>query len=141
MEHQDYPKNPKAYILFSEKIKMFYQQEAQRLARLRLKPSQARLLHFLSDYEGLNQQEASAAYGIGSSTMSELLSALEQEGYIWREINQENKRMVFIHLTEKGTGTADHIHQLFDEYCTSFMRGFTEEESAIFESLLVRFAR
>lgn len=129
------------YISFSDQIKLFYQEERKKLSGLSLKTSQARLLHFLSDYDGLNQQEACNAYGIGSSTMSELLTSLEQESLIYREINQENKRMTFIHLTDKGEQTAKEIHRLFDEYCLKYMEEFSDEEIMLFENLLSRFSK
>lgn len=128
MNHKDIKINPRAYIVFSNQIKQFYHDEMVKLAQLHIKPSQARLLHFLSDYEGLNQQEASHIFGLSSSTMSEQLTGMEKEGYIWREVNQENKRMTFIRLTDKGQEAAAHIRELFDEYCLKLMKDFTIEE-------------
>lgn len=133
--------NPRAYIQFSDQIKKFYHDEMVKLAELNLKPSQAQLLHFLSDYEGLNQQEASNVFGVSTSTMSELLTGMEKKGCIWREVNQENKRMTFIRLTKKGRETASHIRDLFDQYCLSFMKDFTVEEICEFERLLKKFSR
>lgn len=141
MIRKDFSINPRAYISFSDQIKQFYHDEMSKLAEFHLKPSQARLLHFLSDYEGLHQQEASHIFGVSSSTMSEMLTGMEKDGYIWREVNQQNKRMVFIRLTNKGREAASHIRALFDEYCLTFMEHFTDEEIHQFERLLIKFRR
>lgn len=141
MSRRDIQINPRAYIQFSDQIKQFYHDETVKLAELHLKPSQARLMHFLSDYEGLNQQEASLIFGVSSSTMSEQLTGMEKQGYIWREVNPDNKRMTFIRLTDKGSEAAAHIRSLFDEYCLRLMKDFTDEEIHELERLLAKFSR
>ncbi|NMM55289.1 MarR family winged helix-turn-helix transcriptional regulator [Paenibacillus aquistagni] len=141
MPRKDFAINPRAYISFSDQIKQFYQDEMSKLAAVELKPSQARMLHFLADFEGLHQREACEIFGVGASTMSEMLTGMEKEGYIWREVNPQNKRMIFIRLTDKGREAAERIRALFDDYCLSFMEHFTADEIREFERLLLKFSR
>ncbi len=119
------PFDPRLFIAFSDLIKEFYSRESSELAKLELKPSQARILHFLSDFVGLNQQELADVFGLKPSTMSELLSGLENVGYIQREVNPENKRMTFIVLSAKGRDCGKKIYQLFEEYCLELMKDFS----------------
>lgn len=41
------------------------------------------------------------------STVSTILKALEDNGYIIREINKDNRREVFVYLTDKGKSRLD----------------------------------
>lgn len=131
--------NPRAYILFADKIRSFYDNEAKSLEAMQLKTSHARLLHFLLDFEGLSQKDICVFFHLRPSTMSELLTEAEKDGYIERKVNPENKRMVSIYLTPKGRETANRIYSLFESYCRHCMDSFTKGEQALFEELLIRF--
>lgn len=138
--HADNPiGNPRAYILFADKIRSFYDIEAANLEAMQLKTSHARILHFLSDFEGLSQKDACVFFNLRPSTMSELLSEVEKDGYIVREVNPNSRRTTSIHLTQKGKEAAQMIYSLFESYCLRCMEHFTAGEKALFEELLTRF--
>ncbi|QQO09518.1 MarR family winged helix-turn-helix transcriptional regulator [Breznakiella homolactica] len=132
-------KNPRLYIAFADVIRNFYSQKTAELEKLKLKQSQARLLHFLSDFEGSNQQDIAAVFGVGTSTVSELISALENDGLIVRKVNPDNKRMVFVNLTDLGHSHAKEIYRLFEQYCLEYLEGFTQDEVKTLEKLLGKF--
>ena len=47
----------KAFIMFSDLIKQFYEVKSETLKVLDLKLSHLKILHLLSDHNGINQQE------------------------------------------------------------------------------------
>lgn len=132
--------NPRVYIRFADKVRSFYDAEAERLAQMNLRPAQARILHFIADFEGLSQLEVCRFFHLQPSTISDLLSGLEEDGYISRSANPQNKRMIRIHLTSKGKDATDRICGLFESFCDTCLGGFTAQEVATLEDLLLRFS-
>jgi DNA-binding MarR family transcriptional regulator len=63
---------------------------------------QGRILALLKMHDGVSVKDLSYLLGVGVSTISELLSKLEKNGYIAREQSDSDKRMTIIKLTEKG---------------------------------------
>ncbi len=130
---------PRAYLKFSDTVRLFYVNNVAKLEELELKPGDAQFLHFLCDFQGLNQSELCSIYGLSKSRMSEMISALENRGLITRKMNPENRRVFHINLTNEGIIKVEKIRNLFDEYCKRCLRGFTQEEVNTLESLLMRF--
>ena len=130
-----------AYLKFSDTVRLFYINNIQKLEELDLKTSDAQFIHFLCDFEGLNQSELCNIYGLSKSRMSEMISSMENKGLIIRNINPENRRIFQISLTEEGKSKVDAIRTLFENYCKLCLKGFTQEEVNILEGLLLRFNR
>ncbi|WP_462264510.1 MarR family winged helix-turn-helix transcriptional regulator [Mucilaginibacter sp.] len=60
------------------------------------------LLINIDEKEGTTVSRAAALLGLKSTSLSRMLSQLEQMGLIYRESNQGDKRSVKIYLTETG---------------------------------------
>lgn len=128
--------NPQLLINFSELIKQFYTNKSYELEELNIKNVHSKLLHFLSDHDGLNQQEIADFAGVGRSTMSETISEMVREGYVERRSGKGDKKRQFIFLTLDGAALADKVKALFDEYCNSCFIDFSEAEVRELERLL-----
>ena len=63
---------------------------------------QGRILAFLKIKDGISTKDLSYLLGIRISSLNELLAKLEKTGYITREPSETDKRVMLIHLTEKG---------------------------------------
>lgn len=131
--------NPQLLINFSELIKQFYTNKSVELENLNVKNVHSKLLHFLSDHNGLNQKEIADFAGVGRSTMSETITEMVHEGYVERRSLKGDKKRQFIFLTPDGAALADKIKALFDDYCERCLRDFSEEEVMELERLLAKF--
>lgn len=73
---------------------------------------QGRILALLKMRDGITAKDLSFLLGLAASSMSELLSKLEKNGYIVREQSESDKRVTIIRLTEKGK--QEEQTELFD---------------------------
>lgn len=74
----------KAFIMFSDLIKQFYEVKSDTLKVLNLKLSHLKILHLLSDHNGINQQEIAVISASKRSTISEIISEMESEDLVMR---------------------------------------------------------
>ena len=63
---------------------------------------QGRILTALKKMSGVNQRELAFILDIRPQSLGELLQKLEQNGYIKRRPDEEDKRAMIVELTEKG---------------------------------------
>ena len=134
------PFNPRLLIMFSDRIREFYYWGSARLAEIKLTPAQAKMLHFLADHEGLSQQDLATVFNQKPSTISELLTSMEEENLIKRTVNPKNKRMVFIVLSANGRDYAQKIFNMFGEYCIELCKDLSEEELKQLKNFLIKIA-
>lgn len=87
---------------------------------------------------GMPQLEIVRVTRLKPPTVSVLLRRMEEEGYITRQADENDRRAIHVALTEKG--------KAFDRDCLSrmltnderAMRGFSEEETATLKAFLLR---
>lgn len=60
------------------------------------------LLINIDEHEGTTVSEVAALLGLKSTSLSRMLSNLQQDGLIYKEGHQTDKRSVKLYLTEKG---------------------------------------
>ena len=102
-----------------------------------------RLLVLIGQSEGgIRQKELLEKVHIGAPAMSELINKLEDDGYIVRTVDPDDRRATLLSLTEKGEARAAEVE---DERALRFKSAFaalSDEEketlSAILDKLLLR---
>lgn len=62
-----------------------------------------RVLHILKHHNGIIQSELAAKLDIRPSSLTELLSKLENDGLITRQQDQTDRRLIHVNLTPQGT--------------------------------------
>ncbi len=129
----------KAFIMFSDLIKQFYEVKSDTLKVLNLKLSHLKILHLLSDHNGINQQEIAVISASKRSTISEIISEMESEDLVMRIGNDKDRRVMNIFLTERGKTASDLIQSEFRKYCMQCMDSFSDAEVLLFQQLLNRF--
>lgn len=96
------------------------------------------LLFCLSHEEGLTQLELSKRAGLKPPTVSVALRHLEEEGYVVRETDAEDKRAARVYLSEKGQALERENMERFERIDNRMMRGFSAEETETLRKLLLR---
>lgn len=69
---------------------------------LSVRPGQNKVLSILNEHDSMHQQDLLAKLGIRAGSLSELLRKLENDGYITRHRDEENKSRIVVEITEKG---------------------------------------
>jgi DNA-binding MarR family transcriptional regulator len=63
---------------------------------------QGRILAFLKLRDNISTKDLSYLLGMAISSLNEMLSKLEKNGYVIREASEKDKRVMLVKLTEKG---------------------------------------
>ena len=99
--------------------------------------AQERLLSLLQNYEGgVRQKTLVEEMHINPSSVSELISKLEQDGYAIRKVDPEDKRATLITLTELGQARAYELEDERKERFASLFANLTEDEKEQLLTLL-----
>jgi len=99
--------------------------------------SRERLLTIISEYpEGIRQKDLAEAAGINASSASEVVSRLEDDGYLLRVIDENDRRATLLKLTEMGAVRAEEIRSERDSFLDDLFGRLTEEEKQTLSDLL-----
>ena len=96
-----------------------------------------RMLVIISDHpEGIRQKALAEAAGINASSTSEVVSRLEDDGYLIRTIDENDKRATVLKLTEMGAVRAEEIRTEREAFLDDFFSKLSEEEKQTLSDLL-----
>lgn len=89
---------------------------------------QAKLLVEISKNDGASQRELAEKLDVRPSSMTEMLSKLENNGFIFRKQDQKDQRVSHIHLTDEGKKIVEEVEKSKDEFEKNFFSALTEDE-------------
>ena len=64
---------------------------------------------------------------LSKSGVSKMLAALEEKGYLIRELDKNNRRKIVITITEKGCKAIEHLDCIVDDYLTEYIKAVGED--------------
>jgi len=89
--------------------------------------SQIWALHALA--KGRHQvSELARHYNVTDPTMSRIIDALVRKGYVARRPDLEDRRCIFLEITEQGTYLAGHVNEHFHRAIARFLSPLSEEQ-------------
>ena len=100
--------------------------------------AQTSIVLLVTNREGMTQEEISRFVCLDKSNTSRALSALEEGGYIIREVNPENRREVRVFPTEKLKSVIGEVRRVSRLWNELLGEGISDEEFAVFHSVLTR---
>jgi len=103
-----------------------------------LNDSHMPILIITSEHEGIQQNEISKILNIHRANVTRAVKKLEEEGYIFRKIDEEDHRNYRLYLTEKAKNRLPKIHSIFNEWVEILFSDFSEEEENQFIDFLKR---
>jgi DNA-binding MarR family transcriptional regulator len=91
---------------------------------------------FVADEQGLTPSECAERAGVTRATITGLLDGLERDGWVKREPYSADRRMLSLHLTDKGRQLLSQM--LPDHFCrtTGLMANLTDSEKKTLIDLL-----
>lgn len=96
--------------------------------KLGLTEGQPKVLDYLHHHNGCSQKDLAKHCHIQPATATSLLGCLERSGLIYREVNQQDRRITNVFLTESGLEAQKQVEKVLDEIDKCFFAGFTKEE-------------
>lgn len=108
------------------------------LFQLGISHGQPRLLHYLSMNDGCIQRELAEHCNIEAATVTSILASMEKADLIVRRHNPQDRRILNVHLTEKGRETWKKVEEIFESIDELCFEGFTPEEQRQAIALILR---
>lgn len=96
---------------------------------------QPKVLEYLKDHDGCSQKDLAKNCHIQPATATSLINHLERSGLIYREGNQQDRRVTNVFLTDAGREAQFQIADAFKEIERATFEDFSLEE----QELLLRF--
>lgn len=109
-------------------------------ASLGLTEAQPKILYILNRADGIVQKELAELCNIRPSTLTVILSKMEDQNYIYKKTCYVSgrKRAYKVYLTAKGKETATQLEYTIEKLENKGFKGFTEEEKQAVLKLLGR---
>lgn len=93
-------------------------------------------LYYLYHNENISQKELAIKMNIKDSTVARLLDRMERDELITRVKSTLDRRITYIHLTEKGKEYEAELLPEGEIYSEKLLNGISDEEIEIFEKVL-----
>ena len=95
-------------------------------------PAVGRLLVCAADNPGVSSRELCELLDLRPSSLSEMLSRAEADGFLTRTVDEADRRVQHITLTEKGRRAVEEMEAARDQEAQKKTACFTEEEKQQF---------
>lgn len=120
-----------------QKMILFIQQQLKNEELSNIVPSHGNILTALYENNGkLSLQEIAKKIGKDKSTVTSLVKKLTSLGYVEKITSKEDKRVSYLHLTEKGKSIECVFNKISDNVQKTAYQNFTLEEKETFLRLL-----
>ena len=99
---------------------------------------QGRILYVLWERGEMPISDIAHLTGLAKTTLTSMLSRMEEQGLIRRIPNEHNRRQIIVRLTDRAREYRDSYEHVSDQANELFYKGFTEPEIRAFERTLMR---
>lgn len=89
---------------------------------------QPRYLRLIHDHPGITQKELVAHVNLSKETVSVTLKKLESANYIYRIVNEKDRREKHLFLTEKGKNIVSELSLYFEKLETAMFSSLSVDE-------------
>ncbi len=113
----------------------------QKLRARKVTSAQWVFLRILWNEDGLNQKDLAQRVGVHPTTAVPAITILERNGYVRRERSSQDKRNVFVYLTDAGKLLAHELVPFAVEMNQKSLRGMAPEEADMLIALLLKVQR
>ena len=124
------------FVLLFQIMQLTKYQAIRRMDELKLKPSQAAILFVLHCKGNMSQRELAEVIGITPPSMTVALRKMEDQGYVFREPDRNDQRIMRIHLAPKGIECVDGVKCVIKEMEELTLKGLSQEETLFMRRLL-----
>ncbi|MCS3923844.1 MarR family winged helix-turn-helix transcriptional regulator [Methanosalsum natronophilum] len=98
------------------------------------------LFMHLMHHDGVRQETLASLLKYDKATITRSITRLEDMGYVIRKRDSIDKRVYYVHLTDKGENMRNVLFGLRSKLNAILLRGFDQEEQELFSSMLEKAA-
>nr|WP_275899656.1 MarR family transcriptional regulator [Bacillus piscicola] len=96
------------------------------------------VLIVISKYESLYVKDLARLLHASPSSVSQLLSKMEKENYIVRELDVEKRRQTFVRLGEKGRDVLESMEKTRNEISSKYLLKLSREDLTAFHEIALK---
>ena len=126
-----------AFIVMHQLMHLSRYHAVLRMEDMELNPSQAGILFILNSHGRLSQRQLAQKIGITPPSMTVTVRKLEELGFIHKEPDEKDQRIIRIRLSEAGKECIEKLKSIMDEVEEILYQGFSVEEKLLFRRLLL----
>ncbi|MCY6485020.1 MarR family transcriptional regulator [Clostridium aestuarii] len=78
--------------------------------------------------DGISQEEVSHMLHIDKGTTARAIKKLEEQGYVYRIVDEEDKRVYKVYVTEKAQDVKKSLFKALEAWRDVLMKNFNEDE-------------
>ena len=93
-------------------------------------------LYYLNSNEEVSQKDLAKKMSIKDSSVARLLDRMKKEELIKRVKSEEDRRITYIHLTEKGKDVIERLLPEGEAFSYKILGDISEEELEVFENII-----
>lgn len=108
----------------------------EELEYLKLSIGQPKIFDFLKDHNGCIQKEIAIGCQIEPASVTSILLTMEKRGFIERKNMGDNRRSLYVFLTEEGEKIANIVREVMVKVEKEVLKEFTESEKEMLIYLL-----
>jgi DNA-binding MarR family transcriptional regulator len=129
------------WVRLNMTFQLIYQEIQKTLKKERLTLPQMDILVCLGRAEGLTLGEIGDRLGVTGGNVTGVVDRLERSGFVYRDRDKKDRRVVRAKLTSKGRGLHDEILPIFKNKWNEIMNILEPEEQRQLNRLLKRFSQ
>lgn len=114
--------------LILESYSLFAKHVFHRLAFENISSGQPKVLEYLLDKGESVQKDIAKGCFIEQASVTSILAKMERDGYIVRQMREENRRFLHIRLTELGREKALLVKKVFNDCEHMALEGLDDQE-------------
>ncbi len=99
------------------------------------------ILLYLSRNDGLSQQDLTDYIKIDKGCIAKSIKSLEEEGYISRSTDPDDRRAVKVFLTQKARDVLPVVRDTIKSWESVLVSGLTDDERQLAEQILYKMAK
>lgn len=131
----------KAFVVLMKASKSVQEQIKKDISNRGMRPSDFEILEALYHKGRLTVREVSEAVLINTGSITYVIDKLEKRGLIERSNCKDDRRVVYIHITDEGKQLMDEIFPEHQRVIEEMMFGISDEEKATVIDVLKRIGR
>ena len=100
--------------------------------------AQGRILYVLWEHEKLSFSDVGKYTSLAKTTLTSMIDRMEENGLVERIPDKEDRRQIYVSITEKARKYRQKYNQVSDEMSAIFYQGFRADEIRRLDAMLER---